>query len=153
MNTRILGVDYGLKRMGIALSDYSGNIATPIETLHVSAKPEEAFNIFYEKLKEIEQKYSITISKIVVGLPIDMKGKETEQTKLTKKFIDLLEAKLSIDIIAFDERLTSMNAERLLKEMDMNRKQRTRFKDQVSASIILQNYLDKSAFNIPPFPG
>lgn len=152
MNERILGVDYGLRRIGLALSDHSGKMATPIETLQVPNKSDEAFRLFYEKIKEIELKFGISISKIVVGFPIDMKGKETEQTELTKKFIAILEAKLTAEIVVFDERLTSMNADRLLMEMDMNRKKRTRFKDQVSASIILQNYLDQTAFKIPPFP-
>ncbi|MBS0655981.1 MAG: Holliday junction resolvase RuvX [Verrucomicrobia bacterium] len=138
---RILAIDFGFKRVGIAISDPMQIIASPYETIpgsYDTAKAADTILALLEKLKT-ERKYEI--SDIVIGLPLNMNGSDSERTVAVRAFAKALQEKSSLPIHLFDERLTTVQAERALKEGRYTRKQRTSVVDTVSAVILLQTYL------------
>ena len=130
-----MGIDFGLSRIGIALSDDTKFLATPFET-------------YKRKGDEIDLEYLINlintkkVDEIVCGLPMNMAGEEQEIAKRTREFMLHLQEKLEIKIEFVDERLSSLMAEELLKETERDWKKRKEKLDAVAASIILQDYLD-----------
>src|SRR5699024_5187379 len=94
-----------------------------------------------EELRQIIEQYEI--SRIIVGLPKNMDGSIGERAKITKIYANRLARHFSISVELFDERLSTMSAERTLLEADVSRKKRGKVIDQLAATIILQNYLDK----------
>ena len=126
---KYLGIDYGEKKIGLALADSEIKIATPYKILINQG------NIL-AKISEICQKEKI--DKIVVGMPLTLKSSTSLQTKRVLKFIDKLKKATYIDIFEQDERLSSAYAKRLLKEMKVKH-----LDDDVAAMIILQSYLDE----------
>ena len=133
---RILGIDYGEVRTGLALSDMSETLASPFKTLKMAKDPK----ISIEKLlKEIAEH---TIIRLVVGLPLLLSGKESNMTQTVKVFAKNLEMASSLPLILWDERLTSKEVERLMIEAKVKRKKRTSHLDTLSATLILQSYLD-----------
>lgn len=134
---RILGIDYGLARIGLALSDERLSFAHPYKTL--AAKKNSFLNAqaLAEELKAIGP-----LSHIVIGLPIHLSGKESPLSKEVRQFVDHLKALTEIPIVLWDERLTTAGVERSLKDSGMRRKQRSQIIDQLAASEILQNFLD-----------
>lgn len=131
---KIMGIDYGLRRTGIALSDESQCISVPLTSL--KTEPENI--LIFEIVKIIKLN---NIKKIIVGTPLSLSGKYTTQTKKTIKFIKLLRGKIrdmDIPVIGFDERLTTKIAEIYKRDT------RNKDIDAISASVILQNYLDKN---------
>jgi putative Holliday junction resolvase len=133
---RYLGIDYGKARIGIAISDEYGKIALPLMTL--SKKP---FSELFKDLHKILQEYQ-PIREIIVGLPLLLSGKESEMAKEVRDFAEKLRDALGLSIIFWDERLTSLQAERMLKQQSISRKKRVGKTDQLSAMLILQSYLD-----------
>jgi len=142
---RIVGIDFGTARFGIAISDESKILARVLTTLKAEKKSEETL---LKLLKELEP-YSI--DEIVIGLPLHMNGKHGFLADEVKHFADLLKAKVSIPIAIWDERLTTVQAERSLKEFGMRRKKRSKIIDSVTAVIILQSYLDHLSFKSGDF--
>ena len=133
---RILGIDYGQVRTGLALSDMSETLASPLKTIKMAKDPK----ISIEKLlKEIAEH---TIVRLVVGLPLLLSGKESNMTQTVKVFAKNLETASSLPVILWDERLTSKEVERLMIEAKVKRKKRTSHLDTLSATLILQSYLD-----------
>ena len=133
---RILCFDYGLKRVGVAVTDELKIISTPHDTFPAS----NVFNLISEYLS----KNAVDI--FVVGLPSDLKGKETDSTKKTLDFIKSLKNKFpSIPVDTYDERYTSKIAKDSIREMGKNKKFRQEKSnvDKISASIILQSYLTR----------
>ncbi len=126
---KILGIDYGEKRIGLALADSELTLAVPLEIIE-----NKGTNFVLDKLSEICQKEEI--EKIVTGMPITLAGGESEKTREVKRFVDQLKNKLDIDIETEDERLST-------KMVDSLAKDKRKPKDAVSAMIILQSYLDK----------
>lgn len=139
---RILGIDYGLSRLGLALSDERQIIASPLETFKAEKKAEETVKKLLLRLQEIEKVKECTIEEIIVGLPLMMSGKTGFLADEVKHFVSLLQKSTSIPVRTWDERLTTVQAERSLLESDLTRKRRAKVVDIVSASIILQSYLD-----------
>ena len=139
---RILGIDYGLARIGLALSDESQIIAMPLMVLQASKKSEETVHNLVTILNDIAIKYQCTIAEIVIGLPLMMSGKTGFLADEVKHFVQIFSQNCSIPIKTWDERLTTVQAERSLREGNLSRKKRTKFIDTVSACIILQSYLD-----------
>lgn len=131
---RIAAIDYGLKRIGLAISDERKKIALPLTTI-IGGVKEVSANLQPRK-KEIEA--------IVVGLPLLMNGSKGEMAMLAEKFAKELENSLQIPTVLFDERLSSKHAEAALREISLNRKKRTEKIDQISAALLLQSYLDFS---------
>ena len=139
---RILGVDYGLSRIGLALSDERKIIASPLMTISAEKKSEETVRKFLEVIQELQEKNGYVIEEIVIGLPLLMSGKIGFLADEVNHFVQLLRQVLSIPIQTWDERLTTVQAERSLREGNLSRKKRSKVVDKISAVIILQSYLN-----------
>ena len=132
---RILGIDYGEVRVGIAISDLTHTIASPFKTFTF-----KDYDDLLLKLSDLIKEKDIT--EIVVGLPLNMKGKITKQTLKVHEFINLLKSSFSNKIYLIDERLSSITAKKIMHEMNIKTGHNKEKTDQISASIILQEYLD-----------
>jgi putative Holliday junction resolvase len=132
---RILGLDVGDNRLGIAVSDELGWTA---QSLPVRQRASLAADLAY--LRDLCMRYDIMA--IVVGLPKNMNGSLGPQAQKTLAFIDRLRQACSVPVTAWDERLTSRAAERALLETNTSRRRRKAIQDRVAAQFILQSYLD-----------
>ena len=132
---RVLGIDHGTKRMGIAISDESGMIAQPLEYI-----PAEPFAGFITRLKEIIKEKQV--DQILVGMPRNMDGSYGAATEKVKEFITALQPYITTPIKTWDERLTSVMANRALLQGNVRRDQRKQKVDKMAAAILLQSYLD-----------
>jgi putative Holliday junction resolvase len=139
---RLVGIDYGMSRLGLALSDERQIIATPFQTLQAEKKTEQTVSKLLAVLSELQQNLSCEIEEIIVGMPLMMSGRKGFLADEVKNFVDFLSQATTIPVKTWDERLTTVQAERSLRESNMTRKKRTKFVDIVSAAIILQSYLD-----------
>ncbi|MCX5725932.1 MAG: Holliday junction resolvase RuvX [Candidatus Saganbacteria bacterium] len=133
---RILGIDLGEKRIGVAVSDPMGIIAQGVTVIKSAGALE---NI--EKIKEIADKYG-DVSEIIIGLPKTLKGEIGIEAEKALKFKELLEEKTSIPVKTWDERFTTKEAERTLIEAGVKRKKRKDIVDKTAATYLLQGYLD-----------
>lgn len=132
---RILGIDFGDKRIGLAVSDTLCLIAQSIG--HYKVKNQEEDKKYF---KELASKYEI--SEIVIGFPLRMDGTQGLRVEKTKEFAEWLQKALNLPIIFWDERLTTQQALRILSQQKMNHKRKKNLKDQISAAIILSSYLE-----------
>lgn len=139
---RVIGIDFGMSRLGLALSDERQILATPFQTVQAEKKMEQTIAKILTILTQIEQTHACEIEEIVVGLPLMMSGRMGFQADEVKHFVHLLAQITSIPVKTWDERLTTVQAERSLRESRMTRKKRSKVVDIVSAAIILQSYLD-----------
>ena len=135
---RILGLDLGDRTIGVAVCDPLGYTAQGITTIR--RKKEEAD---IEELKKICEEY--TVEKIVLGFPKNMNGTVGPQGEKAKAFGEKIKNILNLDIILWDERLTTVAATRAMLESDMSRANRKKIVDKVAATFILQGYLDSIA--------
>ena len=135
---RILAIDHGTKRMGIALSDPSGMIALPLEFI-----PAEPFSDFLARLKELIRTKEVDM--ILVGMPRNMDGSYGPAAAKVQEFVAVLKETIAIPIKTWDERLTSTQANRFLLQADVKRKDRKEKVDKAAAAILLQSYLDSLA--------
>jgi putative Holliday junction resolvase len=146
--TRIIGIDYGMARFGVAVSDELKIIATPLMTLQAEKKAEKTIVKLLAELEKHRELYSYQIEEIVIGLPLKMSGKMGLQADEVKYFSELLKQHLleqnkeHISVVTWDERLTTVQAERSMREGNLTRKRRAQSVDKVAAVIILQSYLD-----------
>lgn len=140
--SRILAIDYGMVRIGLALSDERKIIATPLKVILAEKKMEKTVSKILKELEEHQSNYKYQIEEIIVGLPLLMNGKQGLLADEVRDFIEHLKKQTSIPIVTWDERLTTVQAERSMREGSMTRKQRTKHVDTVSAVILLQSYLD-----------
>lgn len=143
---RIVGIDFGLARIGLSISDPTKLIAMPLELFHCEKKSEKTAIKLIQLLKHHQETNRYEIEKIVIGLPLQMNGKRGFLADEVDHFVSLLQKLTTIPIIPWDERLTSVQAERSLKEGPFSRKKRAKFVDTVAAVILLQNYLDSLKF-------
>lgn len=132
---RIIAIDFGLKRIGLAISDHGQKIAFPLTTVEGGKKA-------VPNIQQALAKHLGEIERILIGFPILLSGKEGEMAGLVKKLGADLEQTLSLPVEFVDERFTSKLADQSLKEIHLNRKERTAKLDMSSATILLQNYLD-----------
>ncbi|MFX3646957.1 MAG: Holliday junction resolvase RuvX [Paenibacillus sp.] len=135
---KILGLDYGDRRIGVAASDAFGWTAQGLEVLE-RRRDEGEFARIAELVREHE------ISEIVVGLPKNMNGTVGPRGEICIAFAERLRDELNLPVHLWDERLTTMAAERTLIEADVSRKKRKQVVDKMAASLILQNYLDANS--------
>src|SRR6058998_1052874 len=135
---RILALDHGTKRIGIALSDELKMIATPLE--YVLAEP---FLDFVKRLKEIIREKEVEL--ILIGMPRNMDGSYGPAALKVQEFIAVLKTSVTIPIKPVDERLTSVQAHRLLSEAEVRGRQRKGKVDKSAAAVLLQSYLDRLA--------
>ncbi len=132
---RILGIDYGDARIGLALSDESETLASPLGTYKSQSMRKDV-----DYLAALAREKGA--GRIVLGLPVSMDGREGDRVQKTKAFGSVLERVSGIDIVYKDERLSTVAAERTLIECSVRREKRKEVIDTVAAQIILQNYLD-----------
>lgn len=135
---RILGIDYGNSRTGIAITDSLNITAQGLETINNKGSDK----IILKRLDEILNQYEINI--IVIGRPINMNGTESERTEITDKFIHKLKCKYNkIKIETIDERLTTVAAHKTMNFLDINKNKKKSLVDTISAVYILETYLNK----------
>ena len=132
---RILSIDYGNKRIGLALSDLMQIIAKPYKTIY-----NESHNQILNELNIIIEEKSV--KKIIVGLPLNLKGEFSEQTNITIKFVDFLKENIKIDVLTYDERLSSIQAKNSLVKQGVKTGHNKGAVDQTAAALFLQGYLD-----------
>ena len=140
---RILALDVGGRRIGIALSDPDRTIASGQPTID-ARPPHQA----YAAIKKLVQKYDVT--QVVIGLPLTLRGEVGPQAELIQTFAAELTKQLDVPIVLHDERLTSVAADRSLEAMGVRRNKRREHVDQLAAVLILQGYLD--LLRMPPLP-
>lgn len=136
--SRIIGVDYGVRRIGLAISDGLGLTARPLEVTEPGR--------FRDRMSELVSEYEV--STVVIGLPNPLRGGESSSTAGAQALAEELEG-LGLEVVFVDERFTSRMAESALLESGMKRRERRATVDKVAAAIILQTYLDG---NFPPEP-
>ena len=130
---RVICLDYGLKRTGVAISDLGWEIATPIKVIET--------NVLLQRLKQILDEYKVVL--IVVGVPVALNGGVNgTQQSIVNNFCEILNNEINIDILQYDERLSTVAANRLLSESNMNWRKKKNNIDKVAASFILQGLLD-----------
>jgi putative Holliday junction resolvase len=134
---RILGIDHGTKRIGLAISDELGVIAQPLE--FVLAEP---FEKFLARLKEIIREKEVEL--LLVGMPRNMDGSYGPAALKVEEFVAVLKETVGIPIKMWDERLTSAQANRFLIQANVRREKRKEKVDKTAAAILLQSYLDAS---------
>ena len=138
MSSRILGLDYGTKTVGVAVSDPLLLTAQELET--ITRERANALRHTLVRIKDLCEEYQV--SSIVLGYPKNMDDSEGFRCEETIKFKELLEKRVDIPIILYDERLTTVYADEILEESGVAKKDRKKYIDQIAAAIILQDYLD-----------
>jgi putative Holliday junction resolvase len=132
---RALGIDFGLKRVGLSVSDRTGTLVSPYKTIERTSR-----NALFEELTEIIQ--TENVEAIVVGLPLSLSGKDTLTTRQARNFAESLGRRTDIPIHMMDERLTSAEAEEELNAAGLHGKKRKMALDSQAAVIILRSWLE-----------
>lgn len=135
---RILGLDYGTRTVGVAISDELGITAQPLET--ITRKDANKLRKTYARIEEIVHEYGVET--IVLGFPKNMNNTIGERGNETLDFRDALVRRTKAEVILWDERLTTVASEKVLMESGVRRENRKKVIDQIAASLILQGYLD-----------
>ena len=135
---RVIGLDYGSKTVGVALSDELMLTAQPLTTIHRD-RPTK-FRQTLAQIEQIIEQYDV--DRIVVGWPKKLDNEEGERCEKTKEFGDMLENRTGLEIIYQDERLTTAQADGVLEQGGIRKDKRKQYIDKMAASLILQNYLD-----------
>lgn len=138
---RILGLDYGSKTVGVAVSDPLGITAQGIET--IERKEENKLRKTLARIEELCREYDV--KKIVLGLPKNMNNTLGDRAQVSEEFREMLERRTALPVVMWDERLTTVMAERVLMENKVRREDRKKYIDKIAAVIILQSYLDMLA--------
>lgn len=134
---RIMGLDVGSKTVGVALSDELGWTAQGLKTLKIDEEKQE---FGFAEIGEIITEYGVSL--VVVGFPKNMNGTIGPRGEASKQYAKEIEDRFSLPTVLWDERLTTMAAERILIKADVSRKKRKKVIDKMAAVIILQSYLD-----------
>jgi putative Holliday junction resolvase len=135
MNKRILCLDVGDVRIGVAVSDLTRTIATPVEVIHrVGWGPD------CRRIRMLCDQFET--DEVLSGLPLNMDDSVGERAVKTLAFRDILEARLSLPVVMQDERLTSVTAEEVMRESGVRREDYGKYVDSIAAAIILQDYLN-----------
>ncbi len=138
MKKRLLGIDYGDARVGIAISDALGITAQGLKTIHHNGNDK----ILLKELDNILNEYEI--STFVVGMPYNMNGTSSDRVEITNKFIHKLKCKYNnIQIETIDERLTTVEAHRTMNDLNINPQNKKNIVDTISAVYILEIYMNK----------
>lgn len=134
---RKMGIDYGDKRIGIAMTDLLCMIASAREVYQ-----NDDLNKSVEYISKLALDNSV--DEIIIGLPLNMEGEENERTQITRLFGSMLSTKSGLPVVYEDERLSSVEAEDILREFESDWKKRKKMLDMYSAQVILQSYLDSN---------
>lgn len=137
---RVMSLDVGTKTIGVAVSDLLGMIANGVEIIRRTSEAKD-----FERIAELVKEYEVSV--IVVGYPKNMNGTVGEKGLVCEAFADRLRENFSgMEIVLWDERLSTVAAEKVLVEADLRRKKRRQVIDMMAAVVILQNYLDSRSF-------
>ena len=139
---RIMGLDFGSKTVGVAISDPLFLTAQGIEI--VRRKAPGKLRQTLARINELKEEYEV--GKIVLGFPKNMNNTEGERCEKTLEFKEMLEKRTGLPVVMWDERLTTMAADRTLEETGVHKEDRKQYLDQVAAVFILQGYLDAAAY-------
>ena len=139
MTNRILAIDYGLKRMGLAVSDALGLTAQGLTTLERTRAEDDL-----ARIRDISVEY--TVERVIVGHPVAKDGRETEMSRRVAQFAEKLRRRLPCPVELWDERLTSVEANRMLRGSGISIRKRQQAADRVAATLLLQSYLDRQAY-------
>ena len=142
---RILGLDYGTKTVGVAVSDPLEITAQPVET--IERKSANKLRQTLARIETIIEEYGAVseqekIGRIVLGYPKNMNNTEGDRCEATRAFKEDLERRTGLEVVLWDERLTTVEAERILMDSGVRRENRKTYIDKMAAAVILQNYLD-----------
>jgi putative Holliday junction resolvase len=143
MRPRVLGLDVGSKTIGMAVSDPLGITAQGLETIRRQNKRSD-FAQLERRIREYE------VAEIVVGYPLRLSGDEGDQGKKMQRFAEELRGKFALPVHLWDERLTSAEANRVLRESKMSIQRRREVVDRLAAVLILQNFLDRRGAGVEP---
>ena len=135
---RIMGLDYGSRTVGVAISDELLLTAQAKEIIR--RKEENKLRKTLSRIEELIQEYGVET--IVLGLPVNMDQSESVRSALSLEFKDKLERRTSLPVIMWDERLTTVEADAIMDEVGIRGAQRKEYVDMIAAQIILQDYLD-----------
>lgn len=142
---RILALDHGTVRIGVAVSDELGMLAHPLEAI-----PAEPVPAFLNQLKQLLQEREISL--ILIGLPRNMDGSHGPAVQKVESFVHLLKETICLPIRTWDERLTTLHAHKLLAQTGQRERQRRSKVDSSAAAVLLQSYLDAQAAQANPSP-
>ncbi len=138
INMRILGIDYGDSRVGIAITDELGITAQGLETIHHNGNDK----VVLRRIDELLQLYHIDT--MVIGMPINMNGSRTQRVEVTNKFIHKLKCRFNhVKIETVDERLTTVAAHKTMNYLNINKNDKKNIVDTISAVYILETYMNK----------
>lgn len=135
---RIMGLDYGSKTVGVALSDELGITAQPLMT--IERKSENKLRRTLSQLEELIDAYEVSF--VVLGYPKNMDNTEGARVEATKEFKEHIERRTGLEVILWDERLTTVESERILMDAGVRRENRKAYIDKMAAAILLQSYMD-----------
>ena len=138
---RVLGIDYGARRIGLALSDATGTLASPWRLIDRPVSEAATLRLLVDEIQQLIREDD-GLAAVVVGWPRRLDGTPTHQTPLVETFVRALEERLSIPVILQDERLSSREAESRLALREKDWRRRKRKLDAAAAAIVLQDYLD-----------
>ena len=136
---RIMGLDFGSKTVGVAISD--GLLLTAQGVEIIRRKDENKLRQTLARIEELIVEYEV--EEIVLGLPKHMNGTEGVRVELTNEFKDKLERRTGLPVVMWDERLTTVAADKTMMEAGIRREHRKEYVDQIAATLILQGYLDR----------
>jgi len=134
--SRTLALDVGERRIGVALSDPTGVVANALEVIE-----RQGWAVDLRRIRGIVQTHVVT--RVVVGYPLTLAGEVGVQAQRVDRFIARLREALNVEVLPWDERLTTVQAERALLEADVRRRRRREVRDAVAAALLLQGYLDR----------
>ncbi len=143
-NMRLLGLDYGSKTVGVAVSDPLGFTAQTVETIW--RKKENHLRQTLQRIEELIAEYEI--EKIVLGYPKNMNNTIGERAEKTLEFREMLETRTGLPVVMWDERLSTAAANRTLMEANVRRENRKQYLDGLAAVFILQGYLDSQSLAV-----
>ncbi len=135
---RIMGLDYGSKTVGVSISDPLGITAQGIET--IERKMENKLRQTLARIQQLAEEYEV--EKVVVGLPKHMNNDIGERAEKSLEFAEMVKKRTGLEVVMWDERLTTASAERTLIESNVRREDRKKYIDKIAAVFILQGYLD-----------
>lgn len=140
LHTRIMGLDVGSKTIGVAVSDLLGITAQGLDTIRRKNKRQD-----FEELARLLREYQV--QEIVVGYPLRLSGAEGTQSEKMRQFADELRKRFNVQVHLWDERLTSSQAHRILREADLSIRKRGQAVDRMAAVLILQSWMDSRAIS------
>lgn len=138
---RIMGLDFGSKTVGVAVSDELLLTAQGLEIIR--RKEENKLRRTLARIEELIVEYGV--EEIVLGLPVNMNATEGERAQLTREFKEKLERRTGLPVIMWDERLTTVAADKVMIEAGIRREHRKEYVDMIAATLILQGYLDRKS--------